>query len=397
MNSSILLWWESPCSLINMSKRNILVNNSLKQLGLFAFLAVVALSSCKKNEETFGSGLLPGEDALSAFQTDTVTIIAHTLRVDSTLMYPTSSGIILLGAYEDQTFGNIKASTFLQFLPSTTTETFPTELQIDSVVLSLYYYGPFYGKLLDQQFNVYPVQDDYFADSAYYTPYYSNAQIDVTSDNVSYDPSWRYAINPLDTVSSGSVINRSSLNIRLADRVGENLLLGGASHFATSADFLNYFNGLKVEPILSNGAVVTIDPADARTKLTVYYRDLSIVPAPEANLSYSFYSVGSRCAAFSKLERDRSGTPIGALDFFNVIDGDQTNYIQAGGNTITWLEFPHLSDFNALEGRAINRAELILPYEDDLNYSLPTSLFMKYKDEDSYYVDTPGGTTTGVL
>jgi hypothetical protein len=61
------------------------------------------------------------------------------------------------------------------------------------------------------------------------------------------------------------------------------------------------------------------------------------------------------------------------------------------------LEFPSLTNLNVFQGRAINRAELILPYEDDLNYSLPTSLFMKYKDEDDYYRDTPGGTTTGVL
>ena len=142
----------SPSMLINMRARTInstvlrlrKVMGSLSAKFLSGVLAVtVLLPSCKKDTSDVGLDLLQG-DQLQGIFTDTMTIVSHTLKVDSVKTSKTAS--IICGNYYDPVFGVTNSSFYSEVIPEKTGSAvvFPSGCQIDSVVLSLAfksYYG----------------------------------------------------------------------------------------------------------------------------------------------------------------------------------------------------------------------------------------------------------------
>jgi hypothetical protein len=73
------------------------------------------------------------------------------------------------------------------------------------------------------------------------------------------------------------------------------------------------------------------------------------------------------------------------LDSGVEVDGDVMTYIQAAGSMKTLLEFPYLSDFEAIENKSINRAELRIPFDDSYRFAAQTNMFLVYLDEEGDY------------
>lgn len=359
-----------------MTKKISLIN-SLKQLGLFSFLGLVLFaSSCKRPENDLGSELLPNEDGLTALQTDSITIVATTVREDSIRTDELSS--VMLGNYIDPILGMTTASFNTQVRLSTTSPEFPDAPIIDSVVLSLVYTGNFYGKLAKQQLFVHELTEDLENDSAYYTnrkhAHSSNNEVKMGWDTYNFRP------EDLVIVGTDSVVPQ--LRIHLDEALGQKLLSATNDQLSSNANFLEFFKGLNVRPGFEDACIANFDLIDSDSKLSVYYRyDNSGVE----DTTYYHFNITSECAYYTQVEHNRAGTALAPIDADIDVDGDVMTYVQAGGSVKTLIEFPHISDFDAIENKSINRAELRIPFEDSYRYEPQSNMFLVYLDEDGDY------------
>ncbi|HEY4799203.1 MAG TPA: DUF4270 family protein, partial [Bacteroidia bacterium] len=166
------------------------MNKFVRYFTIAAFIAF-AFSCKKKTPENIGLPLLPGTDLLNAQYTDTLTLVAHTVKDDSLLMFNpyNKPALQLLGNMNDPIFGITKASIFTQFALSVTNPAFGTNPLLDSAVLSFAYYtNRSYGNLSSsspQKFDVYELSESLNYDSTYYSnklkQYYTTQQIGSTT------------------------------------------------------------------------------------------------------------------------------------------------------------------------------------------------------------------------
>jgi hypothetical protein len=64
-------------------------------------------------------------------------------------------------------------------------------------------------------------------------------------------------------------------------------------------------------------------------------------------------------------------------------------YLQAGAGTKTKLVLPHLLDLQINEGRIVNKAELIVPFEPDSRYAPASQIFIFYQNSEGTLVALP--------
>ena len=109
----------------------------------------ISLTSCDETS-VVGLDVQPENDLLNVGYQDTTTVFTRTfdgdsLNTDESLI---SSGVGLIGKYIDPVYGTATASMYTQVrLPSNIlSTTFGTAPVCDSIVLSLVYDGPVYGK-----------------------------------------------------------------------------------------------------------------------------------------------------------------------------------------------------------------------------------------------------------
>jgi len=357
--------------------KKIYLLNSLKRLGLFSFLGLVLFAtSCERPENDLGSELLPNEDGLTALQTDTVTIIATTVQEDSIRTDELSS--VMLGSYFDPIVGSTTASFNTQVRLSTTSPEFPDAPIIDSVVLALVYTGDFYGRLAKQQIFVHELTEDLENDSAYYT----NTMHTYNTANEVKSGWDMYNFRPEDLVIVGTDSVVPQLRIHLKESLGQKLLGATEDQLSSNDNFLEFFKGLRVSPGFADACVANFDLIDSDSKLSVYYRYDN---AGVEDTTFYNFNITSECSYYTQVTHNRTGTALAPLDSGVEVDGDVMTYIQAAGSMKTLLEFPYLSDFEAIENKSINRAELRIPFDDSYRFTAQTNMFLVYLDEEGDY------------
>jgi hypothetical protein len=357
--------------------KKIYLLNSLKRLGLFSFLGLVLFAtSCERPENDLGSELLPNEDGLTALQTDTLTLIATTVQEDSIRTDELSS--VMLGSYIDPILGSTTASFNTQVRLSTTSPEFPDAPIIDSVVLALVYTGDFYGRLAKQQIFVHELTEDLENDSAYYT----NTKHTYNTAN-EVKSGWDiYNFRPEDLVIVGTDSVVPQLRIHLKESLGQKLLGATEDQLSSNDNFLEFFKGLRVSPGFADACVANFDLIDSDSKLSVYYRYDN---AGVEDTTFYNFNITSECSYYTQVTHNRTGTALAPLDSGVEVDGDVMTYIQAAGSMKTLLEFPYLSDFEAIENKSINRAELRIPFDDSYRFTAQTNMFLVYLDEEGDY------------
>ncbi len=357
--------------------KKIYLLNSLKRLGLFSFLGLALFAtSCERPENDLGSDLLPNEDGLTALQTDTVTIIATTVQEDSIRTDELSS--VMLGSYFDPIVGSTTASFNTQVRLSTTSPEFPDAPIIDSVVLALVYTGDFYGRLAKQQIFVHELTEDLENDSAYYT----NTMHTYNTANEVKSGWDMYNFRPEDLVIVGTDSVVPQLRIHLKESLGQKLLGATEDQLSSNDNFLEFFKGLRVSPGFADACVANFDLIDSDSKLSVYYRYDN---AGVEDTTFYNFNITSECSYYTQVTHNRTGTALAPLDSGVEVDGDVMTYIQAAGSMKTLLEFPYLSDFEAIENKSINRAELRIPFDDSYRFTAQTNMFLVYLDEEGDY------------
>ena len=333
---------------------------------VFLLLLIAGIiSSCKKKTpEDIGLPLLPGEDLLNAEFTDTLTLIAHTVKDDSLKTDETSP--MLLGNVNDPIFGITQASIFTQLsIPSgKTNPSFGSNPVLDSAVLSLVYSaGQYYGNLTPQKFEVYELSDTMSTGASYYSnqmkPYYTTQQIG--SEIITPDVK--------DSVFVDTVKQLPQLRVHLDKNLFQNFLDTSSSYgssYISTAAFQIFFKGIYVKSSTTgtsgDGAIMYIDMTHTYSRLTLFYHNDSI-STPSA-FSYYFGISKTECARFSHFDHDYSSSAdiTAQLNSAYTIAEDNV-YVQPMAGVRAKITFPYINDFFRNGKVAINKAELILPVE----------------------------------
>jgi hypothetical protein len=343
-----------------------------KHIRYFLLLSLIALVvSCKKKTpEDIGLPILPGGDLLNAQFSDTLTLIAHTVRDDS--LNTTAVSPLLLGICNDPVFGISTSSIFTQIcIPSgKSNPAFGTNPQLDSAVLSLVYLGgQKYGNLYPEKFKVYEVTDQMSTSAKYYS---DTSLIYNTEIGSAY-----ILPNTKDSVKLGNDPKMpSQLRITL-DKNFCQKFLDDSTHYSSNTIFQSYFKGLYITTAsgtpIGTGAILYMDATNINSRVTLYYHNSNAVN--NDSLSYYFAITKGGCARFSHFEHDYlSATEIKSQLNSSMSVPEDKVFVQAMAGLRTKISMPYIMDLLKNGKIAINKAELILPV-DPLSIAGPDSTY----------------------
>jgi len=326
---------------------------------LFLFLSLVLLSACNKNEE-LGLNIQPTEDIMGALFTDTIPLIAYTVKEDSFRTDEVTYNLV--GSYTDPVFGTTNAGTYSQFVLTTTAVNFGNNPVCDSIVLSMAYQG-FYGDTASTlTLKVYEL-----ADALYYSNnYYSNDVMGVYKNNlanVSFKPNFK------DSVQVGSTKYPPHLRVKLNKSLGQKFIdASGSSNLADNPSFLRFFKGLYISTnqMSSGGCILYLNFLSSITKLSLYYHN-------DADTAIYNFVVDSYCARFNSFDHKNftSADPLLKQQLAgDTTLGDSLLYIQSMAGTKIKLKFPGILGLkkllnDTLNGRiSILKAELVVKLDE---------------------------------
>lgn len=312
-------------------------------------LGFASLTACTDPGD-LGLNLRPKDDKISVFFTDSTTITASTEYDDS--LISSKTGILLAGSYTDPVFGTSTASFYAHLNYPGENLLIPSDAQLDSVELSLFYKG-YYGELgtdKKQTFTVYTLDESFSPDSSY-----SSKRIFAhtkTAGNITFSPA------PSDSVKVNGVNTPPRLIIPLNKDFGSDLFQKFKSGtYNSEAAFYGDFKGIYVEaaPNAGSGSILYFYATSDLSKLTLYYHGSTGKGNIDLKMS------GQKVSNVNHFEHTRPG----GLIHNNL---DSLYFVQAMGGSKVKLHFPGFAR-NFPSYMAINQAELIIPIKKDADYS----------------------------
>jgi len=334
----------------------------IHSLFLLAFLVTV---SCSKPAGNIGIGIQPEDSKLKLSYTDTISLYAYSLPMDSIRSdYLTWNGI---GSLKDPVFGHTNVGFYTQFILSKTAQEFGDERVLDSLVLYLDYYGVFADTNTLITAHIYEMEEGINQEQVYY----SNLHVPIYPTdygNISFQPRHNDSIvDGEDTIPPMLRMNLSKTNPQL----GEKLLAASSGEMEDSDIFREYFKGLYViaEPVSNSGCITKFDLTSSLSRMILFYHNND---AQDLRFDYLITTGEARV---SKYEHNYS---TGDADFRQqVVGGDTTLgakkfYVQGFGGVKSIIKAPHLTELRNLGSIAINEAKLVLNgYESEPFWGAP--------------------------
>jgi hypothetical protein len=358
----------------------------LKRLSGAALFLVAAVllstQSCRKPEQEVGIDLQPEEDLLNVLVTDSFTI--HSATIDEDSLRADELSLSLAGNYTDPVIGEVTASFSSHIRLATNNVNFgtPKYLRADSIILSLIYDGDVYGLSTPQEWGVYEVLEEFYVDSTYYT----NKAINHSLQNLVKPGYEIQEINTEAWIPFGEDSLPPQLRLHLRESLAERFLdLSGSTELSNNTEFLNFFKGIHVKSLSDDAGVLRFNLLDPASRITMYYTDLTTGEAKTFN-----FNINSDCARINHFSFDYTGTEFEGVEE-TAIDNNILRGIQAGSGVKTSIVFPYLKELNQFDGRTINRAELILPVNEDAlgDFTPQSLLFLLTKNEAGNFIAIP--------
>ena len=347
-------------------------------LAATAILMVLALifSGCENDPDKIGIDLQPESDKLGVVYTDTVTVLAHTIRVDSVRTDETSR--TMLGSYNDPVFGSSSSSLALQLRLSSTSIDLGATPVLDSIVLSIDYTTVAMGSntimraygdtTTAQTWNVYELDQSIYADSIYY----SSTPVALKSGEIATKT---FAPHPTDSIFVDSVKTQARLRIKMDDSFVQKFRDATPTDFEAIDKFLQFFKGLYIQPemVTQGGAILFFNVGSTTSGMTLYYKN-----AAEDSLKY-FFPVTTLSARFMNFSHDYQ---FAAPELVNQLNGDtalgqQQIFVQAMGGTAVIFEFPYIRNLTLDGNLALNQAKIVFtnpvavsPFLEPIDYLL---------------------------
>lgn len=338
-----------------------------------AFLC--CFSSCIKVPLPLSDNTATADDPnISYF--DNYEIELSTYKIDS---FPTSgTSIFTVGYHRDSLFGTVNCSAYAQIdLPSTNPLKNNT-VSYDSLVLMIRPNGDYYGdSLIPFRIKAHRLLEKIANDDE--------------SNNSYYNPR-DFLYDPLSIGSYTSTVRpkrRSTINIRLSDILGKELLLKLKNDNTDIQDnnrFVNYFNGicLTSDTTITN-AIYYFKPDSANTIMRLHYH-LTGTFSEQKYLDFPF----STPKQFNHIEYNHSGTNLSAFTPYKKqlknshLTGNKA-YLHTNTGSFIKIRFPSILRLKELSPYVkVMKAELVIapsPATFKYPYWLPNTLNLYTTDE----------------
>jgi hypothetical protein len=318
---------------------------------LSGLMLLLTLLSCRKEPYTVGIDILPPNDTLGVYQTDTVTVIAYTVLQDSIRTDEFTYG--MLGAIMDPVFGKTTASMFTQVRLSTEGVTFGVNPVLDSIVLILFYEGYYGDTNTLQHVKVWELSQDIISDSAYYSNQ-SAATYSILLADQYFPP------RPNDSILVSGYNVAPHLRINLSNKTNYlgNKILSAPQYVLNSNE--EFMKGLHIQalPVDEGGSFIKFKTSDLFSKLAVYYHntdqgdslrfDMVIDGSTARFTAFDHYGYAEASPAFRQQ----------VLNGDTLLGMDQL-FLQAMGGTLLKIHMPYLRSLVKNGKIAISNAQLV--------------------------------------
>jgi hypothetical protein len=316
-------------------------------------LLVVFAGACKK-ETGIGADLLPGNDLLSAKNTDTFTLYTKTVA-DGALRSDKLSKVYL-GVINDPIFGFQKSSFAIELDRGDVIldDTLKPYI-VDSVVLFIKYNTIFGDSTIGQDFNISTISTKIDENTAYYSNNTSFTPTTLLANitNYKFSPSQKVGLFTTDTIGTPGIFRAVLPNSFATD-----LLSKDAIQLRDSLYFKNYLPGILVENSNNNGnAMAEMDLSSVYSGIYIFYKD-------KKNTQRIMRLKTSESVAFNGQLRSRQN----GINFFNntlsstvqnvVSSGlvsDSVNYLLGQSGSLLKISLPTIGNLGKV---AVNKAIL---------------------------------------
>jgi hypothetical protein len=318
---------------------------------------------------------------------------------------------LLVGNCSDPVMGDVNASFFTQFVPTSYISS-DDSLVFDSVSvqLRLDYYA--YGTAGEtyQKIQIHEVTEALNAltttsvtspvggqQTPQETSYYSQRHY-FNKSTAAYDPTplavkgFKVDMETFNESAADATPDTTLVQVKLNNAFGLrlfNLAKDDSVSWGTPSTFVTKFFGLAITPDASNDKIVGFNPAEPFSKLTLHYHILKGNGTNKDTLQVNFSMARANVTtSFNKIISDRSGTDLASLtNPYEEFTATDNRYIQSGTAIATKLDLSGFVQFaDTVTRLAVNSAELLIKNVDDPNgYAPPQSLIVKILDDNNRF------------
>lgn len=333
---------------------------------LFIPLSLIAVS-CNDDPTGIGKELLPDEDFIAVYATDTVKVRAYTMYNENSVS--SDSTKMITGGIYDAYFGDTYCDfvTQLRLLDSLR----KSVINIDSVFL---------------RFIPSAITGDTAA--VHYIRIYETGT-ELTDPDIYYSGQDPDTIKFLGEYPMPVLKADSSYSVRIGNWVGEYLLRDTAMFRPASRFYKEFFKGLyfgvrsETNPVL-----MTLTAADNPLAITIYYHASDTIAR-----NYSFVAT-ERAVNYNRFTHDRTtAEPDKQIIHVNDFVLDTAAYLQTFQGIYVRLDMPSLASYRGTPRMAVNKARIIAPVHLDgdayQEKDLPAQILVRYRNNEDTELAIP--------
>lgn len=331
-------------------------------------LLITAFISCKKDKTVMGTNVQDQSDVLGAKYSDTITMIAHTIDVDS--VRSLNDAIKFIGSNQDPVFGRTDVSLYTKFATDKVGLAFPNanlvSAEIVIAVKSLDFVGDYLCPLNYQvfQMNQNIPATEVTSGIVYGKSYYS------TSKNW-YNPS-----NLIGSRTHTFDLINGTLVVRIPlDHTYGSAILNNPQYLVDNTTMQNTYKGFYIttkstalNPVSAQGVISKLDLENALSGLFLYYQEGEISASKETKVERFKFS-GSEVVRFNEFKHDHTS---GANNLLvqqlqgDTAKGSQALFLQGLGGVKVKLQIPYLTNFIKDQQISVNQAKIRFKVEQTL-------------------------------
>jgi hypothetical protein len=340
-------------------------------LALSVLLSIFCLFNACNDPTSIGSELL-GDEQLDLDYTDTLTILAKTVRdADSVLTFSTPSSQppnfrltgYLVGNFEDPIFGRSESSIYSRVsllnrvIPNFARGEFEDQVSLDSMVLVLPWdtLGVYGDTTQDYTLEVYEIDEMLESDREYYSHESFFVKPDPIARVENFNPRPRTllpSVQPQGESLSDTIL-ANHLRIRLDQFYSSAFFNSDTLNFQNDTLFSEFFKGFHVRATTDNGGMLSFNLNSANAGIFVYYK----LDTTQTIYQFPTNFDVTNTVKTANFVHDYSGTIVG--DALNgTLKEDSILFVQGMAGVTATLEFPHVESLGRI---LVNKAELELP------------------------------------